>query len=80
MPKSGSLRCFWRPDLRHLEPIFLDETWYTSSLGQNLDPSFFFGRQEPLEPSVESPKAPAWLPDFELLRRPSKLKFGREID
>jgi hypothetical protein len=32
-------------DLRHLELIFLDETWHTSSLGQNLDPIFFFGRQ-----------------------------------
>jgi hypothetical protein len=33
------------PDLRHLVSIFWDETRYTSSLGQNLDLSFFFGRE-----------------------------------
>jgi hypothetical protein len=34
---------FWgllRPDLRHFEFIFWDDTWHTSSLGQNLDPIF----------------------------------------
>jgi hypothetical protein len=45
MSKSGFLRGFWRPDLRHLELIFWDETWHMSSLGQNLGPIFFFGRQ-----------------------------------
>ncbi len=45
MPKSGPLRCFWPPVLRYLESIFSDETQYTSSLGQNLDSTFFFSRQ-----------------------------------
>jgi hypothetical protein len=45
MSKSSFLGGFWRPDLRYLELIFWDETWYTSSLDQNLDPIFFFGRQ-----------------------------------
>jgi hypothetical protein len=79
MSKSGFLGGFWHPDLRHLELIFWDETWHTSSLGQNLDPIFFFWSSAPLESPVESPKGPAWLPDFELLARVSELKFCREI-
>ncbi len=41
MSKSGFLGGFWRSDLRYLELISWDETWYTSSSGQNLDPIFF---------------------------------------
>ncbi len=78
MPKSGPFGCFWPPDLRHKELKFWDKTWYTSSLGQNLEPSFFWS-SAPLEPPVLRPKAPAWPADFELLRRLSELKFCREI-
>jgi hypothetical protein len=41
-------------------------------------PIFFLWSSAPLEPPVESPKAPAWPRDFELLERVSELKFGRE--
>jgi hypothetical protein len=40
MSKSGFLGSFWPPDLRHLMSIFWDETWFMSSLGQNLGPIF----------------------------------------
>jgi hypothetical protein len=63
MSKSGFLGRFWRPDLRHLELIFWDETWHTSSLGQNLDPIFFFGLQ------------PLW----NLLYRRLKAQLGSQI-
>jgi hypothetical protein len=33
----------------------------------------------PLESPVETPKGPAWLPDFELMERVSELKFFMEI-
>jgi hypothetical protein len=66
MPKSGNWGCFWPLDFKHLMLIFWDETWYTSSLGQNLDPS------------LEPPKDLAWARDFELLERVSVLKFGRD--
>jgi hypothetical protein len=45
MPKSDPFGCFWPPDLRHLMSIFLDETWHTPSLRQNLDPTFLFGHK-----------------------------------
>jgi hypothetical protein len=45
MSKNGFLGGFWRSGLRHFELIFWDETWHKSSLGQNLDQIFFFGRQ-----------------------------------
>jgi hypothetical protein len=71
MSKSG----FLAPRFETLRVNILGWNLIHAFLRSKSRPNIFLWSSASLEPSVESPKGPAWLPDFELLGRVSKLNF-----